>query len=389
MQFITFVGYIVKYLLIGLGIAALFIVFMPGRFSLQDANQQATPAQQHQVVATSKPFSGYADMLDKVRPAVVSIRARSKLLPLNDPECRNNLRSVPAGTNACAFLNNGSGVFIDKEGHLVTNAHVLAKAESAIVELLDGQKLTAQLVGIDQDSDLALLKVNYTPEHILPLSTEDSSRVGDIVFAIGTPYMAFEQTVTQGIISAKFFSRVSHYIQTDAALRSGNSGGALVNSEGKLVGITSLSSRDESGEKTYQNFAVVAADVQHVVQELLEHGKVERGWLGLNGDMTINFRSIVQEMGLDPQQQKALAKHIEQLPYGQGIVITAINGNGPADKAGLQALDIITQVNNQPINSTADMMAAIWNLPPKQEITIEYYREGEKAETDVVLGYRD
>lgn len=388
MQFLTYIGYILKYLLVGLGIAALFIVFMPGRFSINSSVQQIQPAET-QPSLQSAPFTGYADMLDKARPAVVSIQARSKLYPLNDPECQNSLRAVPTGTNACAFLNNGSGVFIDEEGHIVTNAHVLDKAESIIVELLDRQKLAAEIIGLDKDSDLALLKVNHKPQQILPLVSEDNSRVGDIVFAIGTPYMAFEQTVTQGIISAKFFSRVSHYIQTDAALRSGNSGGALVNSQGDLVGITALSSRDESGEKTYQNFAIAAADVQHVVSELLEHGVVKRGWLGLNGDMTINFRSIVQEMNLAPPQQQLLASQIEQLPFGQGIVITAINGNGPADKAGLQALDIITEVNGQPINSTADLMAAIWNVAPETKVQLEFYRNGQKNETEVVLGYRD
>lgn len=388
MQFLTYIGYILKYLLVGLGIAALFIVFMPGRFSINSPVQQTLPVET-QSLQQAAPFSGYADMLDEARPAVVSIQARSKLYPLNDPECQNSLRAVPTGTNACAFLNNGSGVFIDQEGHIVTNAHVLDKAESVIVELLNGQKLAATIIGLDKDSDLALLKVNYQPQHILPLKSEDNSRVGDIVFAIGTPYMAFEQTVTQGIISAKFFSRVSHYIQTDAALRSGNSGGALVNSLGELVGITALSSRDESGEKTYQNFAIAAADVRHVVNELLTNGAVQRGWLGLNGDMTINFRSIVQEMNLAPQQQQMLAAQIEQLPFGQGIVITAVNGNGPADKAGLQTLDIITEVNGKPINSTADLMAAIWNVAPETKIQLEYYRDGQKRETEVVLGYRD
>ena len=388
MQLLTYIGYIIKYLLVGLGIAALFIVFMPGRFSINSPAQNANPVD-HQPLQQPVVFTGYADMLDKARPAVVSIQARSKLFPLNDAECQNSLRAVPTGTNACAFLNNGSGVFIDQQGHIVTNAHVLDKAESIIVEMMSGHKLAAEIIGLDKDSDLALLKVDHQPQHILPLSTEDHSRVGDIVFAIGTPYMAFEQTVTQGIISAKFFSRVSHYIQTDAALRSGNSGGALVNSQGELVGITALSSRDESGEKTYQNFAIVAADVQHVVNELLENGEVQRGWLGLNGDMTINFRSIVQEMSLSPQQQQQLASQIEQLPFGQGIVITAVNGNGPADKAGLQPLDIITQVNSQSINTTADLMAAIWNAPPTTKVDIEYYRDGQKEQTEVVLGYRD
>lgn len=105
--------------------------------------------------------------------------------------------------------------------------------------------------------------------------------------------------------------------------------------------------------------------------------------------MTINFRSIVQEMNLPLPQQQLLASQIEQLPFGQGIVITAVNGNGPADKAGLQALDIITEVNGKPINSTADLMAAIWNVAPETEIQLEYYRNGQKKQTEVILGYRD
>ena len=373
---LTFLIFIAKYLFIGLGVAALLMVFLPQYFSVT----------QPPTTTIIQPQASYSDMLHIAQSAVVTIQTRSDLFPLSSNECRNNLRSIPSGTNACAFLNNGSGVFINPDGYIVTNAHVIDKAKTIIVELGTGEKLTATVIGQDIDSDIALLAVDHKPSHFLPLPNNDTSRVGDIVFAIGTPYMAFEQTVTQGIVSAKFFSRVSHYIQTDASLRPGNSGGALIDAQGRLVGITSLSSMDDSEEKIYQNFAVLAKDVKHVVDQLQLQGKVDRGWLGLFGDMTINFRQIVEEIELDSEQQQQLFNQIQLLPFGRGIVITAVNGNGPADKAGLQPLDIITKVNGNPINNTGDMMAAIWNLPPKRKVNIEYLRNGKTLSTEVTLG---
>lgn len=385
MKLLEFIGFTVKYLLIGLGIAALFIVFMPDRFSSQD--QQ--PTQQLKPIAdTPRTQHGFADMLAKVTPAVVGIKARSQAFPLNSEACSSRLQALPPETNACAFLNNGSGVFIDNKGHLVTNAHVLDKASTIIVELQSGQQLKANIVGVDVDSDIALIKVDAEPTHYLPLPENDNSQVGDWVFAIGTPNMAFNQTVTQGIISSKFFSRVSHYIQTDAALRPGNSGGALVNAEGELVGITSLSTQSEQGEKLYQSYAIVANNVAHVVKQLKEQGQVRRGWLGLDGDMTINLDSISLELGLTPEQKQQLQDRISQLPYGKGIVITGINAEGPADQAGLQPLDIITKVNDEPIYNSIDLISAIWNLPPQTSVDIEFMRGDDMLNQTIKLGQR-
>ncbi|AOE50496.1 trypsin-like peptidase domain-containing protein [Kangiella sediminilitoris] len=387
MKIFEFLGFIIKYLLIGLGIAALFIVFMPEKFSHKNERAEQNTGQPGNPPKI-KLHDGFADMLQTVKPAVVSIKARSQAFPLNSEACGANLQALPPETNACAFLNNGSGVFIDDQGHLVTNAHVLDKAATVIVELNQGQQLDATIIGVDVDSDIALLQVDITPPHYLPLPQQDNSRVGDWVFAIGTPNMAFNQTVTQGIISAKFFSRVSHYIQTDASLRPGNSGGALVNSRGELIGITSLSTRSEQGEKLYQSYAIVANNVAHVVQQLMEHGEVNRGWLGLDGDMTINIRSISTELNLSEPQVQQLQQRINQLPYGKGIVVTGINTNGPADQAGMQPLDIITKVNDKPIYNSADLISAIWNLPPESEITVEYIRGNDTQTTEVTLGRR-
>ena len=385
MKLLEFLGFIVKYLLIGLGIAALFIVFMPDRFSSQE---KQSPQKTQPMAESPKVQHGFANMLANVTPAVVGIKARSQAFPLNSEACSSRLQALPPETNACAFLNNGSGVFIDDSGHLVTNAHVLDKASTIIVELKSGQQLKAEIVGVDVDSDIALIKVDAEPSHYLPLPEGDSSQVGDWVFAIGTPNMAFNQTVTQGIISSKFFSRVSHYIQTDAALRPGNSGGALVNAEGELVGITSLSTQSEQGDKLYQSYAIVANNVAHVVEQLKEHGQVRRGWLGLDGDMTINLDSISLELALTPEQKQQLQSRIGQLPYGKGIVITGINTEGPADQAGLKPLDIITKVNGEPIYNSIDLISAIWNLPPQSSVDIEFMRGDEMLNQEITLGQR-
>ena len=397
MKLLEFIGFIVKYLLIGLGIAALFIVFMPDRFGIDKAETQpaAIENQSSEKVASEKAAleqataekAGYADMLANVTPAVVSIKVRSQAFPLGSEACAE-LEAHPDGTNACAFLNNGSAVFIDAEGHLVTNAHVLENASTIIVELNDGPQLKAEVVGVDIQSDIALLKVDTQPKHFLSLPQNDNSRVGDWVFAIGTPSMGFHQTVTQGIISAKFFSRVSHYIQTDAALRPGNSGGALVNADGDLIGITSLSAQNNQGEKVYQSYAVAANNVAHIVEQLKADGVVKRGWLGMSGDMSINLNSISHELRLTAEQKQQLQQRIKQLPFGKGVVVTAISPQGPAEQAGLQQLDIITSVNNKPIYSLGDLTSAIWNLPPGSEVTVQFMRNDSENSQSIVLGSR-
>ncbi|GAA0200507.1 Do family serine endopeptidase [Kangiella japonica] len=392
MKLLQFIGFIIKYLLIGLGIAALFIVFLPEKFS-KDKSPAEHTAYQSQLTqkASSKVLNGlktsYADMLAETAPAVVSIKVRSKVFSLESGACAD-LEARPPDTNACAVLSDGSGVIIDKQGHIVTNAHVLDKADTVIVELKSGAQLKANIVGGDIESDIALLKVDVETPHFLPLPENDQSRVGDLVFAIGTPNLGFHQTVTQGIISAKFFTRVAHYIQTDAALRPGNSGGALVNAYGELIGITSLSTLSNQGEKLYQSYAVSANNVRHIVEQINKHGQVHRGWLGLSGDMTINLNSISYELGLTAEQRQELQSRINQLPFGKGVVVTAVAAQGPAEQAGLKPLDIITEVNNKPIYNAVDLTSAIWNLEPGAEVTVNYMRDGTKHSQTVTLGKR-
>ncbi|PXF63331.1 S1C family serine protease [Kangiella spongicola] len=392
MKLLQSIGFIIKYLLIGLGIAALFIVFLPEKFSKQQNSSEQTEnqpqlTQKASIEAPSGLKASYADMLAETTPSVVSIKVRSKVFSLDSGACAE-LEARPPDTNACAVLSDGSGVIIDGQGHIVTNAHVLDKAATVIVELKNGAQLKANIVGGDIESDIALLKVDAETPQFLPLPENDQSRVGDLVFAIGTPSLGFHQTVTQGIISAKFFTRVAHYIQTDAALRPGNSGGALVNANGELIGITSLSTLSNQGEKLYQSYAVSANNVRHIVEQIKKHGQVHRGWLGLSGDMTINLNSISYELGLTAEQRQELQNRIYQLPFGKGVVVTAVAAQGPAEQAGLKPLDIITEVNNKPIYNAVDLTSAIWNLEPGAEVTVNYMRDGTEHSQTITLGQR-
>ncbi len=385
MKFFSSLTFIAKYILIGLGFAALSVLLMPNRFGFS-FNQQET-------VIPIKPVNT-TEMLATAKAAVVTLQVQSKAYPINSRQCFESVQSFNNQQNACRFFNNGSGVIIDQQGHLVTSAHVVTftsrgqvfdQAETLLVEFSDGLKTTAEIVGLDLESDIALLKVASDKTPFLPLSSKDS-QVGDPIYAIGTPYMGFHQTVTSGIVSAKFFAKVSNYMQIDAPLRTGNSGGALINTKGELVGITQLSTQEGSEEKLLQSFAIASSDVAVIVEQLQTNGEVARGWLGLNGEMSLNLESIVQENQLSNEQTNKLKDEISKLPFSQGIVVTGINRGGPADEAGLQVLDIVTEVNGKPLYSTSDLLGAIWNKKPDDKVHVTYFRNGNQSQTEVILG---
>lgn len=415
MKIIKNLTFIAQYLLMGLGFAALLILLMPEQFGWQKINSQAAlkPLQADSSKPNSNEESAFiaaTEMLKAARQAVVTLQVRSKNYPINSQPCFYGVRAHNQNQNACSYFNSGSGVIIDQAGHIVTNAHVITfsargqvfdQAETILVEFIDGKKAKATIKGIDLESDLALLKIDLKTNptlgeemNFLPLTPITQAQIGEPIYAIGTPYMGFQQTVTSGIVSAKFFSRVSNYLQIDAELRTGNSGGALINTKGKLVGITQLSTQATSnqegtGEKILQNFAIAVHDVARVVEQLKEFGEVKRGKLGLNGDMSINLDSIISEKQLSPEFAQKLQQDIEKLPFGLGIVVTGIDANGAAEKAGIKEFDIVTQVNNQPIYNSNDLLGAIWNKKPNEKVQVTYWRNGRKAETEVFLGAKD
>jgi serine protease DegS len=258
----------------------------------------------------------------------------------------------------------GSAVIMNGDGYVITNHHVIAGMEDLQVVLVDGRTAPAVLVGTDPDTDIALLKVDLPGLPRIRIGRSDQLRVGDVVLAIGNPF-SIGQTVTQGIVSGTGrgqlgLSQFENFIQTDAAINVGNSGGALVNARGELVGInTAFFSRRLDSEGI--GFAIPVNLVRGVMQDLLEHGRVIRGWLGV-GTQT-----------LTPDQARALG-----LPEPYGIILTTVQPDSPAALAGLRPNDVITHVNDEPVVVWQDALRSIAAMRPGTLVTLSGSREGQQ-----------
>jgi S1-C subfamily serine protease len=286
----------------------------------------------------------------------------------------------------------GSGFLIDNEGHILTNAHVVQGAKSVEVQLGDGDPQSAQIVGTDPSSDIALLKVDNT-DGVNPLQLGDSSKVqvGDPVVAIGNPF-ALDRTVTSGIVSAlqrqiqapNGFS-ISDVIQTDAAINPGNSGGPLIDGAGQVIGINSQI-ESQSGGNVGIGFAVPIKTAADVVSQLENGGQVHRAYLGISGgDITPDIA------------------HALNLPVTQGVLIERVLSGGPADDAGIKGAtgqatiagqtfpvggDIITKVDGKPISGMSDVISAVNGHQPGDELTLTVWSNGQQKDVTVKLGDR-
>ena len=286
----------------------------------------------------------------------------------------------------------GSGFLIDNDGHILTNAHVVEGAKHVDVQLGDGDTQPAQIVGTDPSSDIAVLKVDNT-EGAQPLELGDSDQVqvGDPVVAIGNPF-ALDRTVTSGIVSAlqrqiqapNGFS-ISDVIQTDAAINPGNSGGPLIDGDGRVIGINSQI-ESQSGGNEGVGFAVPIKTAGDVVSQLENGGEVHRAYLGISGG------DITSEIA------RAL-----NLPVDQGVLVERVLANGPADDAGIQGPtgqatiagqtfpvggDIITKVDGKPITGMDDVISAVDDHTPGDEITLTVFSDGQQKDVSVKLGDR-
>ena len=270
----------------------------------------------------------------------------------------------------------GSGVIVNTDGYLLTNYHVIEGAEEIVVLLQDGREAHASLVGTDKDSDLAVLKITLDNLTAIPIGSPNDIEVGDVALAIGNPF-GVGQTVTQGIISAKGrfglgLNLYENFIQTDAAINPGSSGGALVDAYGNLVGInTAVLDKSGSGNSVGIGFAIPADTAISALNDIVEHGRVVRGWLG------------IEARPLSPQQ-------IEAAGAGNlnGMIISAIYSNGPAHKAGLLPGDVITHINQQPVSDGRLSMLQVAQIPPGEDITIKVMRGGTPIELKATMGTR-
>ncbi|NBC27733.1 MAG: Do family serine endopeptidase [Bacteroidetes bacterium] len=271
----------------------------------------------------------------------------------------------------------GSGVIVDAgEGYIITNNHVIENADEIRVRLFNSEEYDAEVVGADPGSDVAVLKVEDVEElKAIPLGDSDEIKVGEMVLAIGSPLQKeFAHTVSQGIVSASGRSFVGlnqfeNYIQTDAAINPGNSGGALINLDGELVGInTAIASR--SGGSQGIGFAIPVNMVKNVMQDLIEDGKVSRGFLGIT---------------LGGEVDQTMARALD-MSSPRGFVIGDITEGGPADKAGLKSGDVVTELEGEPITNWYDFRVEIANSSPGTEVELGIYRDGENMTVNVELG---
>ncbi|MDA3969564.1 Do family serine endopeptidase [Helicobacter ibis] len=264
----------------------------------------------------------------------------------------------------------GSGVIISSDGYVVTNNHVIDGADKILVSLPESNKeYEAKLIGKDEKSDLAIVKINAKNLPFLKFASSSDLQVGDVVFAIGNPFGVGE-SVTQGIISALNKSGIGindyeNFIQTDASINPGNSGGALVDSRGGLIGInTAILSR--TGGNHGIGFAIPSEMVKKVSKALIEDGVIERGYLGVSiQDINSDLKDMYQNQS--------------------GAVVLAIDDKSPASKAGLKVWDLITHINNRAIKGAADLKNVVGTFSPNDKITLTYTRDKREYKTTIVL----
>jgi len=272
----------------------------------------------------------------------------------------------------------GSGVIIDKDGYIVTNNHVIADAERLEVTLNDNRNYNATVVGTDPATDLALIKIEADDLHVIPMGNSEDLHVGEWVLAVGNPF-GFTSTVTSGIVSAKGRNigastqnlnsgSIESYIQTDAALNSGNSGGALVNLDGELVGINAAI-YSKTGTYAGCSFAIPTSIVKKVVADLKEFGTVQRAFLG------VSFVELTPE----------IIKKEDIKGVNAGILVKGVSDRSAAKEAGLEEGDVIVAVNQDHTTSTATLQEAIAKCSPGDEITIAYVRDGKQYSRRVTL----
>ena len=327
--------------------------------------------------------ASYKDVVDKAAPSVVYIFTSQTLKERRQPPTSPFFRHFfgdrfgpqpgQPGQPKQKRQGLGSGVIISEDGYIITNTHVVEGADEIEVVRSDGSKnYTAKLVGTDPQTDIAVLKIEADNLPVVTIADSDKIEVGDVVFAIGNP-LGVGQSVTMGIVSAKGRSgfgmtEYEDFIQTDASINPGNSGGALVDAQGRLIGInTFIVSR--SGGNQGLGFAVPANLARYVMDQLTENGKVARGLLGV----------MVQTV--DPDMAE-----IFDLKEGKGAVITEVSKEGPGAKAGLEAGDVVVEIDGKEVDNHRELRTTVAQTRPGTTVRLKVIREGKPKQIAVTLG---
>jgi serine protease DegS len=369
--------------LLGLIIALLIILIKPDWFPQLKATMQqpintasVNTETMRRLTDQTNPVS-YSSAVKIAAPAVVNIftqrivKQQHKLL--DNPFLNRFFNNAPRERMQSSL---GSGVIMNPAGYILTNHHVIEGATEIRVSMHDGREMDATLIGSDAEVDLAVLKINLTDLPYLRIAEQALLNIGDVVLAIGNPF-GVGQTVTMGIVSALGRNQLGlntyeDYIQTDAAINPGNSGGALINAMGELVGINSAI-YSQSGGSQGIGFAIPASSAAQVLADITQFGQTIRGWMGIE----------VQEA------TPALLTRLELTTALEGLIVTGLALNGPAQQSGLMIGDIVTSLNDLPSENAKTAMNQIAALRPGENIRIEFIRSGRLQSTVVIAGKRE
>ena len=364
--------FIIQFATIGLASAFLILYLQSDKPGTSKDASSNTNTEIVQLIESTRTVPGpaltsYAEAVRLAAPAVVNIQSTKIITErknplLNDPMFRKYFGDSVGEPRKRMQSSLGSGVIISPQGYILTNNHVIKGADEILVALKDGRTSKATIIGTDPDTDLAVLHIALKDVPAITLNKNQKNEVGDVVLAIGNPF-GVGQTVTSGIISATGrdmlgINTFENFIQTDAAINPGNSGGALINSYGELIGInTAIYS--QSGGSQGIGFAIPLSLARNVLTQIIEFGHVKRGWLGV----------AIQNMTDD------LAKAYD-MNKAQGVIVSGVLKDGPADKAGLKPGDIITQINDSEIQNTHQLLNVVSQIRPGGKASIKGLREG-------------
>lgn len=341
------------------------------------------PLQEASISRDGLPRGSYAPVVDKVSPAVVKIETTATIKEsgqnfpgFEDPFWRQFFgnqfgQAFPPQGQTEVEHGLGSGVIVSKNGYILTNNHVVDGAKEVKVTLPDGREFTAKVVGRDPKTDIAVVKIDANNLPTIPMADSKNVEVGDVVLAVGNPFGVGE-TVTEGIVSAKNRGGmgIEHYedfIQTDAPINPGNSGGALVDIDGRLVGInTAIMSR--SGGSQGVGFAIPSDLARNVMESLIQYGHVTRGYLG------VAIQDVTPELA--PQFD---------LKDNHGAIVSQVEPNGPAAEAGLKDGDVIVKFNGDPIADSRELQLDVAGVKPGSKVPVQILRNGDEKTLDVTV----
>ena len=382
MKLIKVVGFVLQYSLIGLALAGLYLFFISGRSAndlldfVAGDESTARTTQVHQAA----PVFSYADAVASSASSVVTIytskTVKEKPHPLLDDPIFGQFfgDQLKRRQRSRTETNLGSGVIIGSEGYILTNQHVIDGADEILIALADGRGSEAVLIGQDRETDIAILQIPLGGMTAIRIADSGSLQVGDVVLAIGNP-LNVGQTVTMGIVSATGRNRVGlntfeNFIQTDAAINPGTSGGALINARGELIGInTAIFS--QSGGSQGIGFAIPISLALDIMRQIIDHGQVTRGWLGIEGaELTAQAAMATNNPGIS------------------GALVVGVFIDSPADHAGIRQGDIVVAINEKPVTGIRGLLEEVIQYQPGETIQVTIYRGPQQQTLEMQVAQR-